>query len=260
MSAQQCVLKHRRASARTSCAGAPRRWPPRASASPRPPSSCTARSARRGPPSPRWPSARACSATRSTATSRPRTSSSPRARGTSSPRTRGRTRTRGARSPTLGSGSPTASTRSTPTTSAPRRCSRTCCATPRWSPRVEPALDAVPRLRRGRRARSRRGVGRARASGARWSRPRRATRSTSRHGARWPARAASAARGRSSWPRRWSCAAGRSQAAASAPGPGSATTSRGPSSAPHVAHVRWRVTSPPQSRWRTTRGRPVSAG
>ena len=45
------------------------------------------------------------------------------------------------------------------------------------------------------------------------------------------------------------------QAAASAPGPGSATTSRGPSSAPHFAHVRWRVTSPPQSRWRTTRGR-----
>jgi ferritin-like metal-binding protein YciE len=27
-----------------------------------------------------------------------------------------------------------------------------------------------------------------------------------------------------------------------------------------LAHVRWRVTSPPQSRWRTTRGRPVSAG
>jgi ferritin-like metal-binding protein YciE len=50
------------------------------------------------------------------------------------------------------------------------------------------------------------------------------------------------------------------QAAARMLGPGSATTSRGPSSAPHAEHVRWPVISPPQSRWRMTTGGPACAG
>ena len=58
-------------------------------------------------------------------------------------------------------GSPTASTRYTPTTSAPTRC-RERAARRRAGPRRRVRPRGVPRLRRGRRARSRRGVGRAR--------------------------------------------------------------------------------------------------
>ena len=51
----------------------------------------------------------------------------------------------------------------------------------------------------------------------------------------------------------------RAEPAAKAPGPGRASTSRAVSSAPHFAHVRCSVTSPPQPRWTISRGGPSSA-
>ena len=99
---------------------------------------------------------------------------------------------------------PPASTSSTPTTSATRRCGAT-------SLRDETLVDSVAAdhhdllglPRRGRRGAGRR-LGRARRAAAASCSPRPATRSTSAPGARSPATAGSAAPRRSSWPRRWS--------------------------------------------------------
>ena len=82
---------------------------------------------------------------------------------------------------------------------------------------------------------------------------------------RWPSRRRRCWSGCSGWvicsrrSRRWSRNCPGSYAGTRAPGPAWARTSLAPSLAPHVVHVRWASSVPPQSRWVSTTGGPSGA-
>ena len=127
----------------------PRSSRTRAGGSPRQRSICTARSGPCGPRSARSPSAPACAARRSTATSPTRGRSSPPARRTGRRPTRCPIWRNGGRSPTSTSGCAMRCARSTRSSAPTRAWSRTSSATPR-SRRSSPRCPGLPRVLRRR--------------------------------------------------------------------------------------------------------------